>query len=401
LVQGWPLIVAANEMLPPKKTSVVILITLAELAWLAALGLLFAYKGKDGELRKVRSDYTSVSNHLARWEAGSPDTAKLLTQLDEQRERAKSAEFQLKAIKTLLNGKSASEVGALLEEVEARRERLANWETERRELTSQLALKTEAHSNMLAEVKSSFELITKLKNQMSEMVETNALLAKTALSLQNERQKVQADNSRLVERVGQLEIGEVAIRRELTGLPTNDLHRVIFVVDTSSSMYNSPAWKAARDLMRSWVEYLSVQECVLISFNDQLEVFPKTGYYRIRDSAGNIMPNKQSDLVTAFDRSKPGVFSDLLKALRLAYSYERPDLIVLFTDGQPHVATSTDSHYANAIVKEAGIARIPILTVAVGSYELEGAGGPREHANEAITFLKQLAAKTGGSFIAR
>jgi hypothetical protein len=43
----------------------------------------------------------------------------------------------------------------------------------------------------------------------------------------------------------------------------------------------------------------------------------------------------------------------------------------------------------------------PILTVAVGSYEVEGAGGPRERRNAAIAFLKELARKTGGSFLGR
>ena len=44
---------------------------------------------------------------------------------------------------------------------------------------------------------------------------------------------------------------------------------------------------------------------------------------------------------------------------------------------------------------------IPILTVALGSYETEGAGGPRPKINAPIAFLKELANKTGGNFLGR
>ena len=39
-----------------RRTSVIVLITLAELAWLAAFGLLFAYRGKVGELGRVTGE---------------------------------------------------------------------------------------------------------------------------------------------------------------------------------------------------------------------------------------------------------------------------------------------------------------------------------------------------------
>ena len=60
-------------MIIPRKTSVVILITLAELAWLAAFGLLFAYRGKVGELGRMQQEFITQSNRLAQWEQKLPD----------------------------------------------------------------------------------------------------------------------------------------------------------------------------------------------------------------------------------------------------------------------------------------------------------------------------------------
>src|SRR4051812_41781987 len=70
-------------MSSPRKTSVIVLITLAELAWLAAFALLFAYRSKVGELGKLRHNLESATNTIAQWEAKSPDTAKLLKQANE------------------------------------------------------------------------------------------------------------------------------------------------------------------------------------------------------------------------------------------------------------------------------------------------------------------------------
>jgi len=67
------------------------------------------------------------------------------------------------------------------------------------------------------------------------------------------------------------------------------------------------------------------------------------------------------------------------------------------------VATQSDKSYAQAILREVSLhPKIPILAVAVGSYEVEGAGGPAERRNAAISFLKSLARSTKeGGFIGR
>jgi hypothetical protein len=150
------------------------------------------------------------------------------------------------------------------------------------------------------------------------------------------------------------------------------------------------------------MEYLSVEECLLVNFNDNALAFPAKGYLRVREADGTPLPSNRQELLAAFDGAKLGVYSDLLKGLKMAYSYPKPDVIVMFTDGHPHVGTKSDTIYAAEILKEVvKQPGIPILTVAVGSYEVEGVGGPRERPNPAISFLKRLAGTSGGSFIAR
>ncbi len=396
-------------MIKSRQTSVVILITLAELAWLAAFGLLFAYRGKVGELGKMREDLIVATNEVAMWRTNAPDAAKLLDDLKAANTEKANLQARLDAFTKQLQGQSPEQVGKLLmvaeqaakrieaAEAEAKKrvDELAEWHKSIEELQTQLT----ATNKLLAELKRKWDAlppnVAELENQLREA--TNKLATVGLQLIAAGAQIVGLSN-----KVGHLESGEVAIRRELIGLPTNELRRVIFIVDTSSSMHGSPAWKEARNLMRTWVEYLSVEECALINFNDKAVAFPKTNYHRLRERGGSTMPERRSELLDEFDKARPGTYSDLLEGLKLAYSRPKPDLIVLFTDGHPHVATSMDSSFATAILKEVSFhPKTPILTVAVGGYEVEGAGGPREKRNAAIAFLKQLAAQTGGNFVGR
>jgi hypothetical protein len=167
-------------------------------------------------------------------------------------------------------------------------------------------------------------------------------------------------------------------------------------------MRNSPAWGAARKLIRTWLEFLSVEECALVSFSDKASGFPRDGYLRLSQPDGKKLPQQRDELLQAFDQAPQGTFTDLLTGLRRAYEYPNADVIVLFTDGHPHVRHQSDPALARDILKEASkYPSIPLLTVALGSYEIEGNGGPRARTNAPINFLKELAHQTGGNFLAR
>ena len=180
------------------------------------------------------------------------------------------------------------------------------------------------------------------------------------------------------------------------------LRRVIFLVDTSTSMRNSPSWESAKNFIRMWLRFLPVEECALVNFNDKATGFPERGYQRVREANGQELPQPREAFLQAFDLARVGTFTDLMRGLQRAYEYPSADVMVLFTDGHPHVGYQSDSTLANNILKEAGKHHgIPILTVALGSYEIENAGGFRPQTNAAISFLKQLGHATGGNFLAR
>jgi hypothetical protein len=389
-------------MTKSRQTSVVILITLAELAWLAAFGLLFAYRGKVGEVG-------SLQRHVERIEAGAKDVPKLLGELDAARSEATNLQVRLKAFDQYLHGKTAEEAGRLLNVAAESENEINEARNQLKRAAEDLAKQTATIQKLESQLEATNKLLVDIKQKLDALPLNAADLAdlyrEASNKLTQARTQIESAGAHITglsNRIGQLEQGEVAIRRELIGLPSANLQRVIFIVDTSSSMRNSPAWNEARSLMREWVEYLSVEECVLVNFNDKAVAFPPTGYQRLRDRSGALMAENKTALMAAFDNAKAGTYSDLLDGLKVAYGRPAPDLIVLFTDGHPHIATKTDGSYGGAILREVSKhPHIPILTVAVGSYEVEGAGGPTERRNAAITFLKQLASQTGGNFIGR
>jgi len=167
-------------------------------------------------------------------------------------------------------------------------------------------------------------------------------------------------------------------------------------------MRNSPAWDSARKLIRTWLEFLPVEECALVNFNDNAIGYPEHGYHRVRQPDGTKLADQREVLLRVFDQARSGTYTDLLRGLRRAYEYPAADVMVLFTDGHPHVGTQRDASLASDIFKEVTRHRsIPILAVALGSYEIEGAGGPQSRTNAPVAFLKQLARQTGGNFLAR
>lgn len=251
----------------------------------------------------------------------------------------------------------------------------------------------------IAELESALKHASSQVSILTKQLKTEAAKAAAAAAT---NAVIQGDRQRLTEQLRQREVGEFSVRRELTGLPDGNLKRVIFLLDTSQSMKDSPAWTAARNLMRTWVEFLPVEECVLVSFNDKATGFPETGYLRVRNPDGTEMRDQRTVLLNAFDQTKGGAFTDLLRGLRHAYAYPRPDVMVLFTDGIPQVNYRTHSAYVRDIYDEVKLhPGIPILTVAVGSYELAGTEALKPQTKAPVFFLKELSRMTGGSFIGR
>lgn len=400
----------------PRQISVIILITLAELAWIAAFGLLFAYRGKIGEVRGLKRDYAAIQHRLNEMESGATNLAALENQMEATRTARQNAEAQLSVFKNVLNGVSPAEAKEILLAGTQAKETNDRLEVELERLKGSLAQRDQREQDLINQLRRSeaeqaranYDLdvankkLNALPANVGELAGELSNAARRIVTLEQEVEQLRGTNGELASILRFREVGEFSVRRELTGLPSKDLHRVVFLVDTSSSMKSSPAWASARGLMRTWMENLSVDECALVNFNDSAVVFPSNGYLRLRSDGGTVYPEARQQLLAAFDRSRSGVYSDLLKGLKAAYGLQKPDVIVLFTDGHPHVSGKGDEGLAQEILGEvAKHPEIPILAVALGSYEIEGVGGPRERANPAISFLKRLSGSTGGNFLGR
>ncbi len=392
-----------------RRTSVVILITLAELAWLAAFGLLFAYRGQVKESRGLWKEYAKATNAVAELRGASTNVAALLDELNRVNNDRSGLQARLDTFTKHLQGKSPGEVADLLrageraaEATKAAEERAQRLEIDlgRTNVTLEATRSAlRSATSALAELRRKWDALPPGVEHLESLYrDATNRVAELAARLTNAHTNISSLSSEIV----RLQKGEIAIRRELTGLPTNELRRVVFVVDTLSSMRTKPeVWNEARRLMRTWVEHLSVKECRLVNFNDTAVAFPKDRYLQVRDVNGLSLTNAMGKLLTQFDEARSGTYSDLLKGLRLAYSRDNPDLIVVLTDGHPHIGTRMDGSFATEILKEVARHPTPILAVAVGSYEMEGVGGPKERRNSAIAFMKELARTTGGNFLGR
>ncbi len=367
------------------RTSVTVLITLAELAWLASFGLLFAYRSKVGELGVLRRELTSAQTNAQQ----------IASQNQELRKR-------FGAVEDLLRDMSPEQAARWLSDLREFEKKMNESETKRMALEQALAAKTDGEEKARAELAAALAELAKLRSVVEGLppnfsdVLQNLSRSQTRVG-DLEKSLASAETERR-----QREVGEFSVRRELTGLPDRNLQRVVFLVDTSTSMRNSPAWDAARKLIRTWLEFLPVEECALINFNDNATGFPKEGYHRVRLPDGTRLPAKRDELLAVFDAAQPGTYTDLLRALRMAYGYKSPDIFVLFTDGQPRVAYRRDAAFAREILTEIkNHPSVPILSVALGSYEVEGSGGPQPRTNAPVAFLKELARQSSGAFLAR
>jgi hypothetical protein len=447
---------------PRSRTSVVVLITLAELAWLSCFALLFAYRGKVGELGKLRKEHTLTSARLAKWEEKLPDSAKLFQELQLAKDQYGSLQADFAILRQRFGKISSVEIVRGFDKLEnklsteeseraklqkALQDKIRTEESIRIELASalaeklhlesllkslptntvEIALQLQVLTNTLADARQSLDQArAEQAKYKDEAQNSTVVLGKTKNDLRKAEQRLAAlpaDFDRFVEqyqltsnqlaqsRLEKLHVleeaqnrerGEFSVRRELTGLPSGNLKKVVFLVDTSTSMRNSPAWTSARQLIRTWLEFLPVEECALVNFNDDAVGFPKEGFHRVRHSDGTELRQMREQLLGVFDKATPGTFTDLLRGLRKAYSYPEANVIVLFTDGHPHVHYRRDAALAAEIFEEVKKhTKTPVLTVALGSYEIEGADGPRARTNAPIAFLKELARKTGGNFLAR
>lgn len=366
-------------------------LALAEFAWLVVFGSVFLFLQTSNTLRTVRADLqtnkTNLTNQTARAEKyakENEDLRKVITNVDDS----------LLALNTLRTNYA---------------ELLARSKTQERDQAEKERLLVEARSlqTQLQRDLNRLQIAnTELGQSNRSLVELNRELRQTNLELGKRNHYLEDEYAAKSNLVGQLEATnaqlqiaistDVAIRRNLVGLPPGELTNVVFVFDTSLSMKNSRAWEESVKLVRMWLEHLPVTECALVMFDDKVRPFPNAGGYQtIRDSeTKRILAEQQKRLLNWFDRCPSGNTSDLLSALSHVYSsLPTAKQIIVFSDGKPQAVGDGISAHRRKVENLVRQHRdIPITCIAVNNYFTDPS---------ATSFLKTLSAETKGAFIGR
>lgn len=219
---------------------------------------------------------------------------------------------------------------------------------------------------------------------------------KAALQLQIDVLKVELANAlddlknteqQLTQRVAK----EKTLNRELVGL-RGGLRRVAILFDSSGSMQQSGRWEEVQRIASTWLDYLEVDECVLIVFSSEATAFPDDGsMMRVSGPDGDA---NRVRLMTHLRSVKPEGWTNTLAAMRKAYEYEDLDTIILFSDGAPTYEDRNDFN-AEAAEQIYALCRqysdVPVNAIGLGDYFDE----------ELSTFLRTVAHETGGMFLGR
>jgi hypothetical protein len=202
---------------------------------------------------------------------------------------------------------------------------------------------------------------------------------------------------------------ETAVRREVAGL-CGKLDRVAFVFDRSASMSRGGRWESACATLGTWIEHLNIREGVLITFNNQTQVFPKDApFLTLTGDDGTPHEANRRLMLNQLKGLKPAGTTDTLSALQLAYAHG-VDTILLFSDGEPdlgglpRVSNGVMKPFTKALTTEQLIEeiygfckeqrktrKVVINTIGLGDYFNTRFGG----------FMIHLAEITEGTFIGR
>src|SRR6185295_6703754 len=128
-------------------------------------------------------------------------------------------------------------------------------------------------------------------------------------------------------RLARATTGDTAVNQNLIGLK-GELRRVALIVDCSASMMQGRKWEYTRGIIQLWLEYLPIEQCVLITFSDSVNAFPVDD--TLLDVVGSSGRDNRKKLLQQFDKVTPSGNTNTLAALQKAYSYADVDTIVLF-----------------------------------------------------------------------
>jgi small-conductance mechanosensitive channel len=416
-------------MNPGSKASPTILLTLAEFAWLVVFALLLLVKGTRNELQLSQAELAKArpsqpmaerlenleseitkAKHEQVWQAGLTEKAvsernDTLAQLESTKAKVNKLELQIARIQPGLKKREDPDVLidslttklAAVEKALKEQSKVAEQSAKEREDARATASKTTADFERLKRAlgENSADEISRRLKQLSTSEEKHATLLASQAAMKNDIERLKAQlQSRSTD--------EFSVRQEILGIEAKNLGRVVILLDTSSSMSQSTAWKDAKRLVQVWLTHLPIEECVLISFNSKIHVYPESGFLRIRKPDKSVIEVNRQQLLKQVNDAALDTYTDTLRALEKAYTFSEADMILLFTDGKPQTSTAryeTLAPHIFSLVKEHS--RIPINAIGLGDYEKIESDDRKAGKNLQIHFLKEIARLSGGNFIAR
>lgn len=204
------------------------------------------------------------------------------------------------------------------------------------------------------------------------------------------------------------------IRKELLSL-RGAMSNVVILLDRSSSMSDGRRWEDSLRVIESWLEYLPIENCLLITFSTDCDVFPADERFLRLGGRDARARGARDDLLNRVRSRPPDGNTATVEALRRAYACSGVDTIILFTDGEPldlrraadrgrpasakaesQLTLGERRRISQAQMEEAlALSRehqqIPINVVALADY----------FADWKSKFLLGLANNTGGAFLGR
>ena len=243
--------------------------------------------------------------------------------------------------------------------------------------------------------------LSKRESEIKRLENENKKLASLKKTLYDNEKLIGERNRELEATLQTLQDKELAIRQEIVGIEEDDLEKVVFIFDRSSSMAKGDGrWEAAQKEVRIWLEYMPIQEIALVDFHTSVNVFPEElgTYLRLRNTDRSVNTSSLKEILRRFSLTDVKGGTNTLLALKTAYQFSDASMIILFTDGKPNVfrekrekADSMIKTITNLVAsKRKDNNNIPIYSVAIGIY-----------GEEQVRFLKELAHITDGNFIGK
>jgi hypothetical protein len=383
------------------------LLSFNELAWVAvsAMALFCGYllsQNSEDTTAQLQQQMTAANNDLAALRADRADLSNRLAQAtaDLAEARRRTAELEARLPREEARARSQpTELAQAQDEALKLKRTLAEAERRQGELEARLASATELNRQLEERLREATDHADELKN---ELVESHRELEGVTI--------------RLAEALGRLaqRPNEGNVRKELLGL-RGPMTNVVILLDRSSSMADGRRWEDSLRVIETWLEYLPIEYCALITFSSDCQAIPGDGQYLTVGGGGDAAHRARTELIRQVRARPPKGSTATVEALQRAYNFPGVDTIILFTDGEPldlrrvapqksppggaresQLNTSERRGIARAQIQEAlALSRkhsnIPINVVALSDY----------FADWKAEFLLGLVRNTGGAFLGR